>query len=537
MIRRVISVFLFIIIFFVIVACDVSAQKESDRKVVTLCAPQNSFIEDFDTNAYKLWLEEQTGLIIKMVWLPEKNAEDIIRTALLTGNELPDAYVGISNYSIFNGAGLENLGKSGVIVPLNEMIEEHGANLKSVWSELSDYNIKEYMTSPDGNIYFMPGFSSSIITRYRQIMWLNKGWLDSLGLQIPTTTEEFRSVLYAFLTQDPNKNGINDEIPLAGTEKYMGKQMYDYIFNAFIYNNEKNMRLLLENGNISFAPIRDEWREALKYMNGLYKDGLIYENSFTQDDTQMKQMATDRRDILGGFTSPGITYTVQQNSPEVLSRYVGIAPIKGPNGAQFATVSIPLPKVNGVITSACEYPEEVFALFDFMLSEEACLRGRYGEQGMDWDIPKDGQVSIYGTPATIEIKNQLWNNPQNKHLKQIVPYVSRPEYSGGVTWDGNATDGEYMNAQAAMKYVPFEPQELIGALVYSSAEDEIIQELQPKIEGYTKNAIIDFITGEKDVYDDAEWGAYVDGYAQTGLYEFLKTVQSAYDREIKRDES
>ncbi len=531
MIKRVVSVLLFAALLFAVVACDAPDKGEEAQKVVTLCAPQNSFIEDFDTNSYKLWLEEQTGLSIEMVWLPEKNAEEIISTALQTGNDLPDAYVGINDYSILNGASLENLGKSGVILPLNQMIEERGVNLKSVWDELQEYKIKEYMTSSDGNIYFMPGFSSSTITRYRQIMWLNKGWLDSLGLQAPATTEEFRAVLSAFLTQDPNQNGIHDEIPLAGTEKYMGKQVYDYIFNAFIYNNEKNMRLLLENGQIGFAPIRGEWREALRYMNGLYEDGLIYENSFTQDDTQMKQMATDRRDILGGFTTSGITYTVQQNSPEVLSRYVGIAPIKGPSGAQFATVSIPLPKVNGVITSACEYPQEVFALFDLMLSEEACLRGRYGEQGVDWEFAEEGQVSIYGTPATIEIKNQLWNSPQNKHLKQIVPYVSRPKYSGGVTWDGNVTDGEYMNAQAAMQYIPYEPKEFVGALIYSLEEDETVQELQPEIEAYTTNAIIDFITGRKEIDDDKQWEEYVDGFEKIGLSEFLKTAQDAYNRE------
>ncbi len=533
MIKRIVSILLLISLIFPLAACGAAGGGEAAPKVITLCAPQNSFIEDFDTNAYKLWLEERTGLTIKMIWLPEQNAEEIIRSSLLTGTDLPDAYVGINDYSIFKGASLENLGESGVILPLNDLIERYGTNLKSVWQELAEYKVREYMISADGNIYYMPGFSSSTITRYRQVMWLNKGWLDALSLPVPTTTQEFKDTLMAFKTQDPNSNGENDEIPLAGTESYAGKQVYDYIFNAFIFNNEKNMRLLLEDGKIAYAPIRDEWREALKYMNELYREGLIYEHSFTQGDTQMKQMATDKRDILGGFTTSGITDTVQQNSPEVLSRFVGIAPIKGPQGAQFATVSIPLPKVNGVITSACENPEEVFRLFDLMLSEEACLRGRYGEQGVDWDFAQEGQVSIYGTPATIEIKNQLWNNPQNKHLKQIVPYVSRPKYSSGVTWDGSVTDGEYMNAQAAMQYIPYEPKEMVGALVYSSEETETIQKLQPKIEAYTKGYIIDFITGARDVYDDEVWAEYRAGFSALELQSFLETVQAAYGRENK----
>jgi putative aldouronate transport system substrate-binding protein len=71
------------------------------------------------------------------------------------------------------------------------------------------------MTMPDGNIYYMPGFSSSLITRYvRQVMWINKGWLNELGLDIPVTTDDFRALLHAFNT--------GGRIPLAGTEEHYG---------------------------------------------------------------------------------------------------------------------------------------------------------------------------------------------------------------------------------------------------------------------------------------------------------------------------
>ncbi len=511
------------------VACQ-KPNNTAEPIVIRLCAPQNAFIEDFETNEYKLWLEEQTGYKIEMTWLPEKEAGELARNALINGIDLPDAYVGFNTYPIFSETNLMQLGENGFIIPLDTLIEKYGENLKSVWSELSEYNVKALMTSADGHIYYMPGFSSSVITRYRQVMWLNKNWLDTLGLSVPTTTDEFRDVLYAFLTRDPNGNNINDEIPLAGTESYMGKQVYDYLFNAFIYNNEKNSRLLLENGKIGFAPIENEWREALVYMRGLYKDGLISPLSFTQDDAGMKQMATDSRDILGGFTTSGITYTVQQNSPEILSRYIGIAPLMGPDGVQLATVSIPLPKANGVITSASKHPEEVFKLFDLMLSEEACLRGRYGEQGVDWDFASEGDVSIYGTPATIDIKNQIWNTPQNKHLKQIVPYVSRPKFSGGVTWDGNVTDGEYMNAQAAMLYAPYEPKEFVGVLIFTPAEEFAIQKQRGNIEKYVNTSIADFITGKSDINKHSEWGAYIKGFDELGLSEFIAVCQIAYDR-------
>jgi putative aldouronate transport system substrate-binding protein len=318
---------------------------------------------------------------------------------------------------------------------------------------------------------------------------------------------------------------------MAGTENHYSKQPYDFLLGAFIYNDIRNSRLLLENGSVGFAPVRDEWRDALIYMRVLYDEGLYSPLSFTQDNQQMNQMANDTMDILGAFLSPGITFTVYQNSPEMLERYIGIEPLTGPYGVKLTTVFTPILRPNGVITSACQHPEEVFKLFDLMLSEEASLMGRYGERGVDWTFAEDGDISIYGTPATIRIHNQIWNTPQNKHLSQIVPYVSRPRFSGGVTWDGNTTDGEYMNAQAAMLHMDYEPDEFIGALIYTPDEAARIGRIRTDIEAHVNQTIIGFITGARDIYSDTEWQAYLREFDDLGLREFLATAQTAWDRQ------
>ncbi|NLW79682.1 MAG: extracellular solute-binding protein [Ruminococcaceae bacterium] len=506
------------------------AAAPDEAVTIRLAAPQNGNILDFETNAYKLWLEEQTGLKLEMTWLPQEDAGQIVHQQLLSGDGLPDAYIGFGSSDVFGNSNLEAYAARSTVIALDTLIEAHGENLNSLFEELPEYSIRPLMTAADGHFYYMPGFSSSLITRYRQVMWVNKGWLDTLGLPVPATTEDFRGMLLAFRDGDPNGNGLQDEIPLAGTEATYAKQVYDFLFNAFIYNNEKNARLLLEDGAIGFAPVQDEWREALQYMRGLYDEGLISPLSFTQDDQQLAQMANDPRDILGAFASPGITLTVLQNSPEMMERYVGIGPLAGPKGVQLASVSIPLPKPNGVITSACRHPEAVFRLFDLMLSEEACLMGRYGEQGVDWNFAPAGAVSIYGTPATIEIIHQLWNTPQNKHLMQIGPYVSRPQYSGGVTWSGSTTDGEYMNAQAALLYQAYEPEEFVGVLIYTSEEEAQIQDIRAGIEAHVRQAAIHFITGARDITDDAAWQSHIAEYDALGLQTFLAVAQAACDR-------
>jgi putative aldouronate transport system substrate-binding protein len=317
---------------------------------------------------------------------------------------------------------------------------------------------------------------------------------------------------------------------MAGTQEHYGMQVYDFIFNAFIYNENTNNRLLLEDGVVGFAPTRDQWRDALRFMRELYQHELISPLSFVQSSQQLRQMANDPRDILGAFSSPGITFVALQNSPEVMARYIGIGPLIGPDGAQNASVSVSLPKPAGVITSAAEYPAELFKLFDLMLSREASLMGRYGEFGVDWEWAGDDDVSIYGTPATIRIINQIWNTPQNKHLSQIVPYISRPRFSGGVTWNGNTLDGEFINAQAVALYQGHEPDEYIGALVLTAEEEERIMQIRIDIESYIRNSIVDFITGSRDINNDRHWTSYVRNLDELGLNILLETTQSAVDR-------
>ena len=37
-------------------------------------------------------------------------------------------------------------------------------------------------------------------------LWINHEWLDTLGLEMPQTTEEYAEVLRAFKTEDPSAN-------------------------------------------------------------------------------------------------------------------------------------------------------------------------------------------------------------------------------------------------------------------------------------------------------------------------------------------
>ena len=99
------------------------------------------------------------------------------------------------------------------ILPLQDWIEQYTVNIKQSFIDVPE--AKATLTLPDGNIYTLP-----IIGRQppiRACTHINKVWLERIGKDIPTTTDELLEVLKLFKTSDPNQNGEADEIPITFT--------------------------------------------------------------------------------------------------------------------------------------------------------------------------------------------------------------------------------------------------------------------------------------------------------------------------------
>src|SRR5699024_5514757 len=101
-----------------------------------------------------------------------------------------------------------------VIVPLNDLIEEYAPNIKKAMEEYPRF--KKMSTAPDGKIYGIPQLNDCYHCSYPAKYWINTKWLKDLDMEMPKTTEDFKKVLEAFKTQDPNGNDKADEVPLSG---------------------------------------------------------------------------------------------------------------------------------------------------------------------------------------------------------------------------------------------------------------------------------------------------------------------------------
>src|SRR4029453_4320984 len=144
----------------------------------------------------------------------------------------------------------------GVFLPLNGLIDQYAPNIKAAMEK--EPLLKALNTAPDGNIYGLVAYSQCFHCSYPNKMWVNTKWLKQLGLEMPKTTAEFKAMLKAFKENDPNGNGVHDEVPLTGSIEDFGVRIIPYLMNGFIYDDDRNY-LYMNNGKVDTAANKPQW--------------------------------------------------------------------------------------------------------------------------------------------------------------------------------------------------------------------------------------------------------------------------------------
>ena len=89
--------------------------------------------------------------------------------------------------------------------------------------------------SSNGALYAFPFWAVSSPIPGPNGLLINNTFCEALGMEIPTTLEEYYNYLVAVKEKDPNGNGIADEIPLVGFANSGNGDVIINLLNAFTY--------------------------------------------------------------------------------------------------------------------------------------------------------------------------------------------------------------------------------------------------------------------------------------------------------------
>ena len=162
------------------------AEEAAAPRTLTVICPVSAKVEDYDTNAFILWLEEATGIDVTWIQVPGTSWEDKISTVVLSG-DLPDVIC--SGNVGTPKATQQQWADEGIIIPLDDLIEEYGVYNKQLFTEQAGTDTM--IRLDDGHIYALPTYSDIIHCNYSSRMWINDAFLEALGMEKPTTLEEF----------------------------------------------------------------------------------------------------------------------------------------------------------------------------------------------------------------------------------------------------------------------------------------------------------------------------------------------------------
>lgn len=484
-------------------------------------AIQPATIEDFTTNALTIAYEERTGVHLEWEIAPS-NAGTEKRNISLVSGDYPDIYL---------GAGITKedemiYGPQGVFIALNDLIEVYGPNIVKSFEELPI--VKSMGTAPDGSLYSLPNMSNAIHTLTPNKLWMNTTWLNTLGLEAPTTTEEFYQTLKAFRDNDPNRNGQPDEIPFFAPDN-KGSQFVTFFMNSFICSDQDLLHVNSE-GKIDASFTKPEWREGLEYIKMLVEEGLIDETSFAATNDQLKQIAENPGDMILGATVSLSPSSFMDLNGEKQKNYDTVAPLLGPNGVRYAMYRPGAYCTTGcfVVTKAMEHPEVAIRWVDYFYTWEGALEARIGREGSEWRRAEPGELSYAGLPALWGkltgiggAQNFFWSQwgmgQFNRHDRQTTdPDIYAP----------TGLEGRLFKASNE-NYMPYIPENFIPPLYISRDTMKKINQPLTDVRSYVQESIVRFATGDLSLAND--WDTYVKNLEAMGLSDVIAAYQEAYD--------
>lgn len=484
-------------------------------------------VVDYNENEFTRYLEELTNVHLNWVEVDFGGSDDDNVTKLnimLASGDYPDILLQNS----FKKNTLYQAGLDGVLIPLNDLIEEYAPNLSAIFAQRPD--IKAQWTAPDGNIYGLGYITEYFHGEANNRVWVYEPWLEQLGIEAPQTVDEYYDFLVAVKNNDLNGNGIADEIPLLT----MDTSTKVWLISQWIFFDGSN--LMVDGEEIKFVSDTEEYRDALRYIKRLYEEGLIPADVFTSDSTQFSATINSDEWKVGSYAAFSMNDFLDKDTDECEGHnLISLAPLEGPTGIrQIPKGRFDFSPNEFAITSACEHPEIAIAWIDWMFDEENSYRANYGPK---LDGPSETEKGYYTYGDGLYYTNGIsstspyWRPNVVWGLGFVTCfYMPITEANKTARMDGTFGWTEAKLAGSSALYDPYKVTDYVPNFFMSAEGTQEIAEYEAIIKSIVEKNFAAFVTGTKDIEND--WEAYKEELNNAGLKAYLEIYQNEYDKGV-----
>ncbi|RED58175.1 extracellular solute-binding protein [Cohnella phaseoli] len=346
----------------------------------------------------------------------------------MAGGDIPDVV------RIDFADDFQKYAQQGAFVDLTDLINE--TDTPNIMREVSEEAFEQ--AKVNGKIYGIP-YQGGPGAGYRWDLVMRTDYLKEIGAETPKTLDEYYNVLKQIKAKYP------DVIPLGGYTAQIGDVKYannsfDNIFGAFSvtpgFFTEKD-------GKFSNYDIEPQMREALLFLQQMYKEGLIDKEFATIKEEQLRTKLYSGKlfSWMGWWSTPGGydtqietnmliksgdlkadgTLPDQSNEPY---KYLTLTDsLVGPDGNAVAPAGAPFSQMNAISVKTKD-PKKVLAIIEESLSPENQMLTVWGIEGEDYKV-ENGTMK-----AVTDLVDPTTMKDPDGHFRGIQSYLFAPGLNG-----------------------------------------------------------------------------------------------------------
>ena len=432
----------------------------------------------------------------------------------LASGEFPDI-IEWNNWPTFPG-GPEKAIDDGYIVKLNDLIATNSPNLKKV---LKDKVLDKMVKTDSGKYFVYPNVRGDEMLLVFTGPFLRQDWLTELGLQPPTTIDEWYTVLKAF------KEKKKADSPLVFRYDLFNSH------NTFVGAFGTTHDFYLDKGKVKFGPMQPGYKNFLITFRKWYAEGLV-----SKDLAMVNQKILDSK-MLGGASGACIA-----NSGNGIGKYLDSMKKKDP---KYDLVAVPYPTLkkgeqakfgqrenkysrngNAAITKASKNKELAAKWLDYGYSDEGHMLFNFG-------IPDISYTMIKGYPTYTAL---VTKSPEGLTMSQALGKYTRGFYNGPFVQDKRYFEQFSMsypqqkNAIEVWKKTDQAKYQL-PLITPTSAESDEMARIMSEIYAYRDETVMKIIMGQEPIEN---YEKFVAQLKKMGIEKAIAINQSALKRYTER---
>jgi putative aldouronate transport system substrate-binding protein len=450
---------------------------------------------------------KRTNTVLDVVMADGADAQNL----LFASNDLPDIVE-------FDGMGFQQYLSTGYLRPLDDLLKSHGQNLlKSTSGDAWK------MMTVQGKIYAYP-FENNRIKLYA---YVRTDWLENLGIDLSKnkdhgtfggkviTLDEYKDILVKFTRNDPDRNGKNDTYGLGATGRKTNGGWAN-IYGAF---GGIPGQYYIDNNRAIPWVVTDQYRQALQYINSLWKEGVIDPEIYLTNSDQAKQKMINS--VAGSgvgewWSMPHLVQVdgLQRLQPEadfislLLTGNDGLTAGAPDNGILTNTISI---------TTQSKNPEKVMEFLDFLNTDDGWNLAFMGVEGLDFNM-------VDGFPIRTEAGTVRYNNMT---LDALYPFANRIDLFNHLAMRP-LTEWTQLLRQKWEVLQMDNSQPSYTSAFYGFSPPRENDEYGVDVDNWIEQSAMAFITGETSL-NDANWNNYINTWKRMGGVKILQGYIDAYN--------